>query len=624
MTEDEKKKTETNNKPTWSVVKNEGNLRFVEKNYRKYVDTEQVVLAQKTALSEVVNNVLPDKDGPWVNPLYLSISRHITTIGVADLTRSANRFLEEQKEEHPMDIISVTAGVEGNQISLYILIRPYPDKKTGKLSRIRISDFYEYIGEELNSSSNSRNKNKSKLLIPEGAFYEYTKKDYESHNERHLNQESLRKESTPDNPFLNKLETYIPQKLYKIDPSAPLTYDLKTKDMEIQLKMNYDDFIDIFQQSMRYITSSERDAYYSTLRNEKKKSNFFIPIKSYLQRTFIDPGLLPMEDEPALIAKIDRALFDLYLVQDLIDDPMITDVKITDPYSIRVRVKGKAYLSNVTFVDAEDYIRFINGLSVLNNIDLKVPSQTFTDEQDDNYILRFSITAPYITGNNFPIIHIRKIPRKKPMSEELIEAGMLTPVVRDYLIDQSLNHGKSIVFAGPPGSGKTTALNWFIEDGYEDSAEILVIQENDELFCYRRGVMLEHVVMNPQRGEQECSLESLGKMALVAGANVFVIGEAKGAEINAAITLSNSGCRTAITIHSRSSTDTIDKMADLAMRGEANISYEQAKRNLSSFDIVVYMEDYKIREIAEISGYNEETKTMNTEIVYSAPPRRAN
>ena len=314
----------------------------------------------------------------------------------------------------------------------------------------------------------------------------------------------------------------------------------------------------------------------------------------------------------------------MYLVQDLIDDPMITDVKITDPYSIRVRVKGKAYLSNVTFVDAEDYIRFINGLSVLNNIDLKVPSQTFTDEQDDNYILRFSITAPYITGNNFPIIHIRKIPRKKPMSEELIEAGMLTPVVRDYLIDQSLNHGKSIVFAGPPGSGKTTALNWFIEDGYEDSAEILVIQENDELFCYRRGVMLEHVVMNPQRGEQECSLESLGKMALVAGANVFVIGEAKGAEINAAITLSNSGCRTAITIHSRSSTDTIDKMADLAMRGEANISYEQAKRNLSSFDIVVYMEDYKIREIAEISGYNEETKTMNTEIVYSAPPRRAN
>lgn len=624
MTEDEKKKTETNNKPTWSVVKNEGNLRFVEKNYRKYVDTEQVVLAQKTALSEVVNNVLPDKDGPWVNPLYLSISRHITTIGVADLTRSANRFLEEQKEEHPMDIISVTAGVEGNQISLYILIRPYPDKKTGKLSRIRISDFYEYIGEELNSSSNSRNKNKSKLLIPEGAFHEYTKKDYESHNERHLNQESLRKESTPDNPFLNKLETYIPQKLYKIDPSAPLTYDLKTKDMEIQLKMNYDDFIDIFQQSMRYITSSERDAYYSTLRNEKKKSNFFIPIKSYLQRTFIDPGLLPMEDEPALIAKIDRALFDLYLVQDLIDDPMITDVKITDPYSIRVRVKGKAYLSNVTFVDAEDYIRFINGLSVLNNIDLKVPSQTFTDEQDDNYILRFSITAPYITGNNFPIIHIRKIPRKKPMSEELIEAGMLTPVVRDYLIDQSLNHGKSIVFSGPPGSGKTTALNWFIEDGYEDSAEILVIQENDELFCYRRGVMLEHVVMNPQRGEQECSLESLGKMALVAGANVFVIGEAKGAEINAAITLSNSGCRTAITIHSRSSTDTIDKMADLAMRGEANISYEQAKRNLSSFDIVVYMEDYKIREIAEISGYNEETKTMNTEIVYSAPPRRAN
>ena len=113
---------------------------------------------------------------------------------------------------------------------------------------------------------------------------------------------------------------------------------------------------------------------------------------------------------------------------------------------------------------------------------MSVPSQTFTDETDDNYILRFSLTAPYITSTGYPIIHIRKIPRKKPMSEELMAAGMFDEKIKNYLIDQSINKGKSIVFAGPPGSGKTTALNWFLEDGYESSAEILVIQENDELF----------------------------------------------------------------------------------------------------------------------------------------------
>ena len=48
-------------------------------------------------------------------------------------------------------------------------------------------------------------------------------------------------------------------------------------------------------------------------------------------------------------------------------------------------------------------------------------------------------------------------------------------------------YSKGVVFAGPTESGKTTCLNWFLEDVYESSTEILVIQENDELFAYRKG-----------------------------------------------------------------------------------------------------------------------------------------
>ena len=192
------------------------------------------------------------------------------------------------------------------------------------------------------------------------------------------------------------------------------------------------------------------------------------------------------------------------------------------------------------------------------------------------------------------------------MSDDLIRAGMFDEKIRDYLIDRGRDKDSmGVVFAGPPGSGKTVCLNWFMEDAYEQSAEILVIQENDELFAYRRGVIFEHVVNNPQKGEQPCSLEDLGQMALVAGANVFIIGEAKGGEICSAITLSNSGCRTAITIHSMSSQQTIDKMADLAMRGIAK-SYDQAKRMITSFRTIVYLEEFKIKEITEIVGTNEQ------------------
>lgn len=606
-----------------AVIHNLGELEAAEKLFRKFPDSEFVPYSMnRTSWKEVVGKVVPDKTGDnvlaenWKHPLLVTQSKHVTTIGVEELIRQANSFLIEQVEKgHKMDILSITAGVDGNQLSLTTLLRPYN-------TPIRIKNIYKFLGEDSLRREPTSDEKKSKLLAPESAFRRISKEEKDAHKQIVKLQEVTLNNATSDKPFLNQLESYSFSKLTEMDPRTELEYDLRTKDMDIQLNTSYDNFIEIFQEVMQYITRNKRDNYYSVLKNKDEEKSFFSVVDAHIKKHYTSTRRLPEEDLPALMAKLRRALFDLYIVQDLIDDPMITDVKITDPKSIRVRVHGKAYLSNITFIDAEDYFRFIQGVAVSNNIDLSVPSQTFTDETDDNYILRFSLTAPYITSTGYPIIHIRKIPRKKPMSEELMVAGMFDEKIKNYLIDQSINKGKSIVFAGPPGSGKTTALNWFLEDGYESSAEILVIQENDELFSYRKGVMFEHVVLNPQRGELPCTLEDLGKMALVAGANVFVIGEAKGEEISSAITLSNSGCRTAITIHSQSSKDTIDKMADLAMRGTANITYDQAKRMIKSFQIIVYMEDYQVKEISEIIGYDEDKKDMIYRSIYEAPAKQ--
>ena len=606
-----------------AVIHNLGELEAAEKLFRKFPDSEFVPYSMnRTSWKEVVGKVVRDKTGDdvlaenWKHPLLVTQSKHVTTIGVEELIRQANSFLIEQVEKgHKMDILSITAGVDGNQLSLTTLLRPYN-------TPIRIKNIYKFLGEDSLRREPTSDEKKSKLLAPESAFRRISKEEKDAHKQIVKLQEVTLNNATSDKPFLNQLESYSFSKLTEMDPRTELEYDLRTKDMDIQLNTSYDNFIEIFQEVMQYITRNKRDNYYSVLRNKDEEKSFFSVVDAHIKKHYTSTRRLPEEDLPALMAKLRRALFDLYIVQDLIDDPMITDVKITDPKSIRVRVHGKAYLSNITFIDTEDYFRFIQGVAVSNNIDLSVPSQTFTDETDDNYILRFSLTAPYITSTGYPIIHIRKIPRKKPMSEELMAAGMFDEKIKNYLIDQSINKGKSIVFAGPPGSGKTTALNWFLEDGYESSAEILVIQENDELFSYRKGVMFEHVVLNPQRGELPCTLEDLGKMALVAGANVFVIGEAKGGEISSAITLSNSGCRTAITIHSQSSKDTIDKMADLAMRGTANITYDQAKRMIKSFQIIVYMEDYQVKEISEIIGYDEDKKDMIYRSIYEAPAKQ--
>ena len=567
----------------------------LEKQFRKYRKNEIIPYAKDTSFVEVAERVMPDRDGPWVHNLAFYMMRHVTTIGGRTLCLKTKEYLDSMSGTDPLDILSITAGMDGDSLSEQVLIRYYGE------ARPDISGLFAYLGEIRDTVRH----NGSKLEIPEYAYREYTEADYERHAEQRAYQDAIYKDKDNEVPFLNRLEHYERKDMQEIDDSAELVYDLLTRDMQISTILRYQDFIEIFKSCMSYVSGVEKDTYYAVIRGTKKREEFDMVMESYIRKNFVETKFLPVEDMPALLKKLDRALFELYIVQDLIDDPDITDIKITAPDSIRVRVEGKAYLSNITFIDRADYIRFVNSIAVKNNVDLRVPAQTITDEHDPNFILRFAITAPYISSTGLPVIHIRKVARKKLMADDLIRAGMFDEKIRDYLIDRGRDRDSmGIVFAGPPGSGKTVCLNWFLEDGYEQSAEILVIQESDELFAYRRGVTFQHVVSNPQKGERPCSLEDLGQMALVAGANVFIIGEAKGGEICSAITLSNSGCRTAMTIHSTSSQQAIDKMADLSMRGYAT-SYEQAKRTITSFRTIVYLQDFKITEISEVCGTDD-------------------
>lgn len=557
---------------------------------------------------EIADVIIKDKNGSWTCPVILFISEHSSIIGAKNLCRTAIDFLNKEKEENPLDILSVSSGMEDEKLVLKLLLRIYKNAPN-------MENFFEEVGDSLIKQPPKTEATKGVLIIPdEIQKCVITAEEVAEHDKKIEKQNEILQKSSKEKPFLNQLTEYVPEKIPNPEDKIDLIYDLQTKDMSISTITPYKTFTNVFSQVMTYVSGVEYYHYVNVMIGEEGEEDFMNFLEQYVKDTFIDKNILAAEDLPQMMEKIQRALFKLYVVQDLIDDPDVTDVKITAPDAIRARVKGKAYMSNIHFVDKEDYLRFVNGICLRNGVLQDTPSQTFTDSNDKNYILRFSLTAEYTNSVDWPYMHIRKVSRKKPMAKELMEAGMFDEKIRDYLLDCGKN-SRGVVFAGPPGSGKTVILNWFLEEAYEQSAEILIIQENDELFCYRKGVMIQHVVNYAQRGKPSVSLAQLSQLALVAGANVFIIGEAKGAEICDAITLSNSGCRTAITIHSPSSTETVDKMADLAMRGYAT-DYKQAKRMLKSFQTIVYLEGFKVQEISEITGYNDEKEDMEYRYIY--------
>ena len=418
--------------------------------------------------------------------------------------------------------------------------------------------------------------------------------------------------ATKEVPLLNREEEYISETNRTREDDEALVYDAESEMSQKRTHISSVEFNHIYNDTMRFFAEQERYQYKQVQSGEYDARQFMKGVAMHLQRNF--PKEMNNENDfNVMMERIAVSVFQYDVLQPLIDNPDTTDIKICAPHDIRVRVKGKAYRSNAMFTDAKDLYRFVDGLAIRNKVDiLSRPVVTFTDVHDANYILRFTVSSPCVCASDYPYLHIRKVSKNKPDFNELIRRGMLTPKVRDYLIDRA-KLSKGIVFAGPPGSGKTTALNAWIEY-IPKTRECLVIQENDELFTDQSGFMFKHVT-HGFGGEPVCTLEDLGKMALVEGCNEFIIGEVKGGEMRSAMTLINAGGYAALTVHSTNAYETLDKMADLVKYG-SDYSFEEARRMLKTFDTIVYMEDYKVREILEVNGYNDDTHQYNYIPIY--------
>ncbi len=587
------------------LVNSDEALRKTELFFRRPGYRELIPYADRTNYSEVASNVMPDRDGEWKHPLVLIHTINSSSQGSLAICEKLRDYIEERIVGE-YDLLSVCSVLKDDSLSCLALLRIYLPVKEAFPNGIKgfaasIGDIHDTLNTEIDDDFNP-----NRLIIPDELRVTHSLSEKLHHKNDLKLQETALQTATEDKPFLNQLSHYTARSLDSLDPRGECLYDLLTKDKKRVNVSSYDDFMTVFRQCMDYAFGVERDTYFNVLRGYSQLSEFNDVMDAYIDRTFLQPGILAREDLKSLNDKLYNALFEMYIIQDLIDDPDITDIKITSPDSIRCRVKGKAYLSNITFLSMDDYIRFIEAVAVRNGIDLSLPQQTFTDLSDPAYRLRFTLISDYVTSEGLPCMAIRKISREKLMDEELFAAGMMDEKIRDFLRDCAL-YSKGVVFSGAPGSGKTVMLNWYLEQ-YESSAEVLVIQENDELFTERNGYIFEHVVMNPKEGEIACSLQDLGYMALVSSSNVFVIGEVKGGEILSAVTLANSGCRISLTLHALSAEETVTKMCELIMQGNPNISFVQAKRMLQPFEIIVYLENFSVKEIKQIIGFDEERK----------------
>lgn len=341
-------------------------------------------------------------------------------------------------------------------------------------------------------------------------------------------------------------------------------------------------------------------------RGKLNKEDFVKEVHNYIKKEITKDEKLHAE----IFNGFSSFIWSYDIVDELIADDNISDIKIYDWDRIRLKVNGKRKGASIKFRNERHFLKFVEHVAIKNKVSIsdQNAAQNFVDkESSEEAILRFNITTGFINSSGKPVLHIRKIPKHKLTEEKLIELGFFDKKTAEYLKKRAVEGG-GILFAGKGGSGKTTGINWLLDQLPEDVSG-LIIQENEELFSDHPDMDFKHTVQNRGEGKIEYNLGDLARNGLLTDIDYFIIGEIKGAEALFLLNAVYTGAKGWASVHGASSTEAMKKLVDY-IKYNSDYSQEEALQMLLHLDTIVFMENFSVKEISEVVGYDEKEKNL--------------
>lgn len=413
----------------------------------------------------------------------------------------------------------------------------------------------------------------------------------------------------------------------EVKPAEELT-DEELKDVAIGI---YDKYTD---SSLNGIRQGYANKDSSALSASRKKT-----LKDLYKLISEDSRNFSKEQIEKMIATIDSRVYKYDVLDDLIADPEVSDIKTYAWDNIRIKRLGRRYPANVTLRNADEYRKFVTRILERNNINFGTANanQTFTDNTQDSAKLRISCISEFLTDSKIPCVAIRKIQKKKRELSELQERGMFNKKRRPKDVqvsnfDHDLNfieneelrklipdivNSKGVIFGGKGASGKTTVMNALAELISHDES-IMIAQENPELFIDGHpDCLCTHTLVNNGDSKISYGLSALTRMGLLIDLDRIIVGEIKQAdEAEGLSKASMTGHKCWTSVHGEDAYMDIRKMADYISHANANFTYTDALNQLQGFEYVVHMKDFQIVQILHIKGWDYDKNDLITEEVY--------
>jgi len=343
------------------------------------------------------------------------------------------------------------------------------------------------------------------------------------------------------------------------------------------------------------------------------------------------------EEKAAALSFVKKEIWGYGLIDDLIHDKTISDIKIYDAGHIRIKREGRRATSNLTFPSEAAYQSFVTRLLERNKVNLGTANaiQTFTDAEQEDFILRLAVISGLLIVGGSPCVVIRKIPKNKYSLQELEQMGMFSEqssrrddgeeIMDPYisvehlqfdLLLHSMIRGKGILFTGKGASGKTTLMNACLEK-IPETDSVMICQENAELFdLHHPDLIAAHVMINGGDSKVSYNLGDLTRVALLVDLDRVIVGEVKeGSEAAGLSKASMTGHKCWTSVHGESCEMAVEKMADYISQA-TGYGNREALKQLLGFEYVVHLRDFRVDEIVRITDFDHEKGKLILEKVY--------
>jgi len=313
---------------------------------------------------------------------------------------------------------------------------------------------------------------------------------------------------------------------------------------------------------------------------------------------------LPLKERLCLRKELFDSFRRLDILQELVDDPTITEIMVNGTEHIFVERQGRVEELEKHFDSVGQLEDLIQQIVSRVNRTVNLASPIADARLEDGSRVHVVLAPVALNG---PILTIRKFPEPITM-ERLIELKSISREAAAFL-QKAVERGLNIFISGGTGSGKTTILN-AMSDYIPQEDRVITIEDSAELQIRHvtNLVSLETRVEN-RDGSQEISMRDLIRASLRMRPDRIIVGEVRGGEALEMLQAMNTGHDGSLsTGHANSAKDMLSRLETMVLMA-AELPLAAVRSQIgSALDLMVHVgrmrdRSRKVLEITEVIGY---------------------